>query len=190
MLTKFKKYLEPFVSIIAQPFLSINPNILTALSALFAGLFVITMMVHVYLLAGLFWIGVVFDAIDGYVARKTNTVTKFGAFFDSTMDRISDFFYLSAFGFAGFISWPVVSIAVLTTFLISYTKARGESLSGEKSVVEGIMQRTERLAFLFVCFLLFVFGLDKLGLMVYVLLICLCIVTFFQRMIAIRRILR
>jgi len=189
MLTKFKKYLEPVLFIIAQPFLSINPNILTGVSVIFALLFAISLSKHMYALAAISWIGIIFDALDGYVARKTNKVTKFGAFFDSTMDRISDFFYVSAFGFAGLVPWTGVSFAIVTTFLVSYTKARGESLLPGSKIVNGITQRTERLLLLFLCFALFALGFNNVGLVFFVLLIILNGTTVIQRILKAKELL-
>lgn len=189
MITQFKKHLEPLLHIIAQPVLSINPHILTLVSVIFAFLFAFLLSWNMYLLAAISWIGVIFDALDGYVARKKEKVTKFGAFFDSTMDRISDFFYISAFGFAGFIPWYIVSIALITTFLISYTKARGESLMDGKIISDGWMQRTERLIILFVVFLLYVLDYNNLGLGLFILFIGLNIVTCLQRIYSIKKLL-
>lgn len=182
MFTKYKKKIEPLIAIIAQPFLSWNPNILTLLSVLFAGLFVISLSWHNFPLAALSWIGVLFDALDGYVAREKAKVTAFGAFFDSTTDRISDFCYVSAFGFAELVDWRLVAFALLTTFLISYIKARSESLVlAKKALVRGFMQRSERLAFLFVTFLLFALHMPYIAFLVFILLIVLNVVTVFQR---------
>jgi phosphatidylglycerophosphate synthase len=182
MFTKYKKKIEPLIAIIAQPFLSWNPNILTLLSVLFAGIFVISLSWHNFSIAAISWIGVVFDALDGYVARGKAKVTAFGAFFDSTTDRISDFCYISAFGFAELIDWKLVTLALVTTFLISYIKARSESLLVSKRVLDrGFMQRSERLVFVFVTFLLFAFHVPYIALLLFLLFIVLNVVTIFQR---------
>lgn len=161
------------------------------MSLIFAVLFVASLSWHNYTLATVSWIGIIFDAIDGYVARRKGKVTSFGAFFDSTTDRLSDFFFVSAFGFAGFVAWNVVVFALLTTFLISYIKARAESLLPVGSVIqEGLMQRTERLLLLFVIFLLFVFNLPYIALVVYILFIVLNIMTIIQRVAVVHHHLR
>ena len=163
---------------------------MTLVSVGSAILFAYFLAEHNYLLAGLSWVGVIFDALDGYVARKKGKVTQFGAFFDSTMDRIADFCYITAFGFAGLISWPFVSLVLLTSFLISYTKARGESLLPKDVVIkEGFMQRTERVALLFIVFLLFLGQQNVLGVIVYIALLVFNTITFFQRMRAVKNLL-
>lgn len=190
MITKFKKQVEPIIAIIAYPFLSWNPHLLTSISVLSSILFAFFLTNHNFLLAGISWIGVVFDALDGYVARKRGKATDFGAFFDSTMDRISDFFYITAFGFAGFIPWSLVSLVFLVSLLISYTKARGESLLPKGvQIKEGVMQRTERLVGLFLVFILFLLKIPTFGIYLFSLLFVLNIITVLQRIVAIKKLL-
>jgi CDP-diacylglycerol---glycerol-3-phosphate 3-phosphatidyltransferase len=95
-----------------------------------------------------------FDVLDGTVARRTGRSTVFGAFYDSTLDRVADGFVLG--GLAVFYSVNAVhhsatmlSITIaglIGTFLTSYTRARAESLGIDAKV--GIMQRPERVALL------------------------------------------
>lgn len=140
------------------------------------------MFSHNYWLATLSWIGVLFDAIDGYVARKAGKVSAFGAFLDSTLDRMADFFIIAAFGFANFIGWWLAAFVILTTFLISYIKARGEGLLPTGiQLQEGLMQRSERLGLLFFMYLLFIFGFNQIGMLVCVILVALNILTILQR---------
>ena len=95
-----------------------------------------------------------FDVLDGTVARRTGRSTTFGAFYDSTLDRVADGFVLG--GLAMFYGMNAVhhsstmlaiTIAgLIGTFLTSYTRARAESLGLDAKV--GIMQRPERVALL------------------------------------------
>lgn len=95
-----------------------------------------------------------FDVLDGTVARRTGRCTIFGAFYDSTLDRVADGFVLG--GLAMFYGMnevhrsPVmlaITIAgLIGTFLTSYTRARAESLGLDAKV--GIMQRPERVVLL------------------------------------------
>ena len=98
------------------------------------------------------------DSVDGLVARKTGRVTRFGAFFDSTIDRYSDLvlyggLLVFAVREAGNREWlvaPVVVIAsaVAAGFLVSYTKSRGENMVGE--IRQGYWGRVERLIMLII----------------------------------------
>jgi phosphatidylglycerophosphate synthase len=92
------------------------------------------------------------DSLDGLVARKLKQTSEYGTFLDSSLDRISDFFYLLGiwivfWGFPGRgLSTLVLVIAVLLTFMISYTKARAEGLGILCRV--GIMDRGLRVVYL------------------------------------------
>lgn len=92
------------------------------------------------------------DTLDGQVARFTGRATKFGAFYDSTLDRVGDgatFFgiaiwMLTAPGVAQPVLWAVVCLlAALSALVVSYQRARAEGLGLECKV--GIAQRAERL---------------------------------------------
>jgi CDP-diacylglycerol--glycerol-3-phosphate 3-phosphatidyltransferase len=101
-----------------------------------------------FLYAGLTIIGAgIFDMVDGRVARATGQVTTFGAFFDSVIDRYSDlalFFGLLVYYARGNRFFYVVLVAVVMTgsVMVSYTRARAESLIGTCKV--GFMERPER----------------------------------------------
>lgn len=105
------------------------------------------------------------DALDGQIARQTQKSSPFGAFFDSTLDRYSDMFLFIglAYYFAGGVilsefpnpgqgreasPWTVVIIilAIVGSFMVSYTRARAEGLGLECK--KGMMQRPERITLL------------------------------------------
>ena len=88
------------------------------------------------------------DLVDGRVARASNRVTRFGGFFDSVVDRYSDvaiFFGLLVYYARVNRFFYVVLVAVVMTgsVMVSYTRARAESLIGSCRV--GFMERPERL---------------------------------------------
>ncbi len=100
-----------------------------------------------------FWFGVItlfagmFDMLDGQLARLSNKTTKFGALYDSVLDRYSEMFmflgicyYLVAHHY--FLSSLFAFIAMIGSIMVSYVRARAESLDVECTV--GIMQRPER----------------------------------------------
>lgn len=105
--------------------------------------------VRMFLYAGLVIIGAgIFDMVDGRVARQTDQVTVFGAFFDSVIDRYSDvvlFFGLLVYYARGhrlFYVW-LVAFVMCTSLMVSYTRARAEALIGSCKV--GFMERPERI---------------------------------------------
>ncbi len=97
-------------------------------------------------------VGGAFDALDGSVARVTGGASAFGAFFDSTLDRLSEavlYFGLLLF-FAG---QPgsreeiaVTYLAIVGSLMVSYTRARAEGLGIECEV--GLFTRFERVVVL------------------------------------------
>src|ERR1700749_3348201 len=102
-----------------------------------------------FLYAGLVIIGAgIFDMVDGRVARQTDQVTIFGAFFDSVIDRYSDvvlFFGLLVFYARGnrFFYVVLAAFVMVTSLMVSYTRARAEALIGQCKV--GFMERPERI---------------------------------------------
>ena len=95
-----------------------------------------------------------FDVLDGTVARRSNTSSTFGAFLDSTLDRLADGFVLG--GLTVFYatsrlhgSVPMLIVALMGlvgAFLTSYTRARAEALGLDAKV--GFLQRPERVVLL------------------------------------------
>jgi phosphatidylglycerophosphate synthase len=92
------------------------------------------------------------DILDGQVARGGGMVSKFGAFFDSTLDRIGEailfagiaIYFQTAPSQAVPVLGVVLTLATLTgSFLVSYTRARAEGLGLECRV--GLAQRPERI---------------------------------------------
>jgi CDP-diacylglycerol--glycerol-3-phosphate 3-phosphatidyltransferase len=175
----------------------VSPNTLTTIGAL-----VILASSVAY---GLGWIqlggilillsGVV-DTLDGQVARKGATTTKFGAFYDSTLDRVGD--GASFIGIAAYlltapdIRWRNAAIlgcllGILAAMLVSYMRARAEGLGLECKV--GIAQRAERLLLLGLPTALVGAGPEGLVLTVIVaLLTVLSIITVGQRFAYIHRV--
>jgi CDP-diacylglycerol--glycerol-3-phosphate 3-phosphatidyltransferase len=135
----------------------ISPNVLTfvglvinVIAALFFGFASAdNNQPRLFLYAGLVIIGAgIFDMVDGRVARKTNQVSVFGAFFDSVLDRYSDvaiFFGLLVFYARAnrFFYVVLVAFVMISSVMVSYTRARAESLIPLCKV--GFMERPERI---------------------------------------------
>ncbi len=109
---------------------------------------------RMFFYAGLVIIGSgFFDLVDGRVARLSNQVTRFGGFFDSIVDRYSDaslFFGLLVFYARGnrFFYVVLTALAMISAIMVSYARARAESLIGACRV--GFMERPERLVLLII----------------------------------------
>ena len=151
---KFGKELDGWVKT-GLPFLfkrEVNPNLLTVLGTL-----VCVVAAWAYgrgeFLTGalLLWGGGMFDLVDGVVARHQGRSSAFGAFLDSTLDRLVDMAVLIAlaihFAATGDLvtAW-VAGVALVASILTSYTKARAESL--DIDLPGGIVERGERIILL------------------------------------------
>ena len=130
----------------------LSPNQVTILGALLAMGVPFGFYVHP------FW-GLLFmmlsgfaDAMDGFVAKNQGTRSDFGAFLDSSLDRMSDFFFICGFWIFFWESrWLILAsglvfLSFLFTFMISYTKARVEGLGG--TCETGLMERGVRTLYL------------------------------------------
>ena len=100
-----------------------------------------------WLAAFVFVSGSVLDILDGALARAGGKTTPFGAFIDSTTDRVSEGFMLTAIAYVLATHHHPVFVAVAMagvagSFLVSYTRARAEALGLRGDV--GIGSRAER----------------------------------------------
>jgi len=111
---------------------------------------------HIHAAGWIVGLSAICDLLDGHVARRSGRTSVFGAFYDSTLDRIADGAVLG--GLALFfarngvhheipnsMSTPMVSVillGIIGSFLTSYTRARAEGLGIDAKV--GILQRPER----------------------------------------------
>ncbi len=104
-------------------------------------------LIYFWLGAVLFVAGSVLDILDGALARTSGKGTPFGAFIDSTTDRVSEAFMLGAIALVFARHGQTVALAVTIaaisgSFLVSYTRARAEALGLRGDV--GIGSRAER----------------------------------------------
>ena len=98
-----------------------------------------------------FIVGSVCDTLDGRYSRMSGKGTPFGAFLDSTLDRIEEGIVLTAVAFqfsdrGDNLAVAAVVVAVLASLMVSYTRARAEALGVECKV--GIADRAVRVVIL------------------------------------------
>jgi CDP-diacylglycerol---glycerol-3-phosphate 3-phosphatidyltransferase len=157
---------------------------------------VLVLQDHFFLAGVAFIVGSIMDTLDGRYSRMSGKGTQFGAFLDSTLDRVSEGIVLTAVA-AKFaqrgddVAVAAVVLAVLSSVMVSYTRARAEALGVKGDV--GIAPRAIRVVILSVG-LLFAegAGLGDFQLLepaVYV-LAALSTVTVIQRIFFVRRQLR
>jgi phosphatidylinositol phosphate synthase len=146
----FRQLLYPLVRLLSA--LRVRPDTLTVLgwtlsvgSAVLFGLGYTRIAGVVMLLGGLF------DTLDGAVARESNRMSDFGAFLDSTLDRLSEatifvgiiFFYAAA---ARPYEALLAGVAMTFSLLTSYARSRAEGLGMECQV--GLLERAGRVVIL------------------------------------------
>ena len=170
----------------------VHPNFLTTCGFLVTIGSAIAFHQHNIRLAGfLVLLGGAFDILDGRVARLSHLGSKFGAFYDSTLDRISEiavyFGLLSLYndyrlelGDVGMIY--LIMLAMAGSLMISYTRARAEALGLDCRV--GLMPRAERVVLIGGAALFFGAAWEGMVLKgVIVILAVLTNVTAFQRIV-------
>lgn len=133
----------------------------------------------ILLSVSLFLLGGFMDVLDGSLARLQNRVSRWGGFYDSIIDRITEIIYIFGLAYSQMISSYPAYIYITTSILISYTRARGEGL-GIKMQGIGLMERAERLLILVLAIILWVYIKFNLDILILI-LILLNIVTFIQR---------
>lgn len=183
MLNRFREKLVPITTLIGNNFgsLGLSPTFwsmiafaFAILSSIFFGLsnflseqgivfpsqiFASTML----LISGFF------DIVDGSVARVSKTSTSRGAFLDSNFDKISEALIFIGIAIGGLSSPILAMIALSTSILVSYIRARAESLGIELKGI-GIGERAERLLILSICGLIPISGSIQWGIIIIIIL--------------------
>jgi CDP-diacylglycerol--glycerol-3-phosphate 3-phosphatidyltransferase len=147
------RVIEPAISFLARH--NVSPNAITTVGTLLtvaAG--VVYGTGHIMTAGWLMGVTAFFDVVDGEVARRTGRSTVFGAFYDSTLDRVADgalmagltVFYATNPVHQNIYMVVTCLVGMIGTFLVSYTRARAESLGIDAKV--GVMQRPERIVLL------------------------------------------
>ena len=187
MLNRIRSKIEPMMNTLGLRLAStgISPNAWTII-----GFFVAVLSGIVYSLdldLAIVYGGIILliagfvDMIDGAVARATKQVSKKGAFLDSTLDRVSEVIIYAGILYASIANTLFVLLAITLSLLVSYARARAESLGIELKGI-GIGERAERLMILAIVSILSMISIE---IMDYGLIIIIIIagITFIQRII-------
>jgi CDP-diacylglycerol--glycerol-3-phosphate 3-phosphatidyltransferase len=179
----FKGVLDPIAGFFNR--LGLHPNSMTLAGV--AG----NLIAAVFLADGQFLVGGLLvllmgpvDALDGAMARLRGDPTDFGAFVDSVTDRYSEvFIFLGLLTYFlrqgdGWTAWGIF-VAAAGSLLVSYTKARAESLQYDGKI--GILTRFERYLVLVPSL---VFGIPRIGIWI---IAVLANITALQRALYVRR---
>ena len=178
----FVKLVGPFARALIR--WGVSPNTITT-----AGALVVIASAVAFGMGKMHWGGAlllasgIFDILDGQVARNGNRASTFGAFYDSTLDRVGEtavFLGIAVWFAQGGVPAARMPLAVAlaitalsTSMLVSYTRARAEGLGLECKV--GIAQRAERFVVLGVSTV--VFGAGREGALLFWIVVVLAAVT-------------
>ncbi len=150
-----QRIINGMVRVLAR--LNPDPNLLTVIGLLVNILAAFLYGFGHFFVAGLVMIAAnIFDMLDGRLARLTGRVTKFGAFLDSSLDRLSDMvtflgiiiFYARDTRYHSTLYASLTGLALIGSVMISYTAARAESLIPKCDV--GFFRRPERVVLLII----------------------------------------
>lgn len=151
--TGYLRVIEPVADFLVRR--RVSPNTITSIGTFcsLAGA-VVYALGHIRTAGFIIGVTALFDVLDGTVARRTGMSTVFGAFYDSTLDRVADggvmaglaVFYASSPVYHNIYMVVICLLGIIGTFLVSYTRARAEALGIDAKV--GLMQRPERVVLL------------------------------------------
>ena len=180
------KLIAPLVKILIK--LRISANLISTIGGIGSAASALYFFPKGEFLTGVLWVSgfIIFDLFDGAVARASNKgVSKWGAVLDSTLDRLSD-----AAVFIGALLFfiksddrlvPLIIVAAVSAFMVSYIKARAESLN---IVCDGgIAERSERLIIALAAYALHGFKVDYAMAAGMWILVFLSLITMAQRML-------
>lgn len=169
----------------------ISPNAVTLIGLLIQVGVAVLILDGALLAAGLIAIvAALFDVFDGAVAKARGMTSRFGAFLDSTTDRLADALYFLPIAWLYGVdpdvaardeAWVAAAslVALVASFMVSYVKARAEGLGFECKV--GLAERAERVIIVVLGLLL-----DLVPIAV-VVLGAASVVTVVQRIVHVRR---
>src|SRR5579875_129193 len=150
MHNNFREWLKPALQNLGKAFAStgLSANFWTAVGLAFAFASAVVYGLHLqysFVIGGvLLLVSGFFDMVDGQVARALGTTSKKGAFLDSVFDKISEVAIFLGILVGNYSQGYLVLLAIGLSLMVSYTRARAESLGVQLQGI-GIGERAERL---------------------------------------------
>ncbi len=182
MLNNLREALRPALEKMGKGFAStgLSPNFWTAIGLVFAinSAVIYGLGIEYGLIIGgvLLLVSGFFDMVDGQVARITGKISKKGGYFDSMFDKIAETAIFLGILVGGYAEPYLVLLAITLSLLVSYARAKSDSLNIKLQGV-GIGERAERLL---VIAIVGIFGFMEIAVIIVVIIAA---ITLIQRMI-------
>jgi len=138
-----KLFIRPLSNIFG--FLGFTPNLLSAISLIFAILAGLFFYFKYILIAGLMvFLNSLFDAVDGELARNKSSTSLRGDFLDHVIDRYADIFILCGIILGGYVSLEIGIVVITGVLLTSYLGTQAQAV-GVGRYYGGLIGRVDRL---------------------------------------------
>lgn len=192
MASKFRlrTIFRPLITILAKILIKIgvSPNLATSIMLLLSIFSMICLLLfsNLILFSLIVFLVGIFDGLDGAIARLSGRKTAFGAFFDSIMDRGSEFFIFFSLlvYYRNQVLWNIIRLPIIiiisffASIMISYVRAKAENIyNGDFDV--GLMARSERL-FYIVISMIFVYFYGYIGEILFIFMVLVSLTALFR----------
>jgi len=170
VLNRYRDKVDRFLLPLARKCHKVPPNLLTFFTLVFATItvffyYLTTSFKKEFLLAAALslFLSSLFDALDGKVARFTNTISKKGDLYDHVVDRYADILLVGGLFLTGYAGLLFVFLALTGVFMTSYMGTQAQALSAKRHY-GGFLGRADRLVLLNVFLIIqYIFILFELG---------------------------
>ncbi len=193
MLNNLRDSLQPHLEKIGKNFArtGLSPNVWTAIGLVFAFASAIVYGINiefVLIIGGiLLLISGFFDIVDGQVARVTKKTSTKGAFLDSVFDKIAEVAIFLGILVGGYAEPYLIFLAITLSLLVSYTRARAESV-GKSLRGVGIGERAERILVIAIGGIIAgIVGLPEIMEYAVIIVVIIAAITFIQRIVVTAR---
>ncbi|WP_393971811.1 CDP-alcohol phosphatidyltransferase family protein [Oxyplasma meridianum] len=152
VLDSYRSKVDGTLTLMASPFVKMNPNSISLFSLILAALAGIFYYIGSYfLLFSFIFIALssLFDALDGKVARMRNLQSRRGDLLDHVFDRYSDIFIMLGMVFSAYGDMKIGILAIIGIMLTSYMGTQSQALGLGRNY-SGILGRADRLVFMLV----------------------------------------